>query len=199
MKGRYVSTREAAEYVGVSRATLARWVEMGMVRPAFRTPQRGDMRWDLDDLDRQLRSGSQTAGGIMTTDPATPIRPPIVAAVVTSSRGVLITRRHDGKPLWGFVTGEVEPGEAPQDAAIREAKEETTLEVKVSHMIGERMHPATGRHMIYLAARPYQGTDVTIGDPAELAEVAWVDLRTALDRLKGLYEPVRDHLVAALR
>jgi 8-oxo-dGTP diphosphatase len=30
---------------------------------------------------------------------------------------------------WGFPGGKIEPGEAPQDAARRETKEETTLEV----------------------------------------------------------------------
>ncbi|MBO0814807.1 MAG: NUDIX hydrolase, partial [Actinobacteria bacterium] len=82
---------------------------------------------------------------------------------------------------------------------IRETKEETGLEIKASHVIGERDHPKTGRHMIYVAARPYQGTDVFIGDPAELAEVRWADYDTAVDKLKGLYEPVREHLARTLK
>jgi hypothetical protein len=52
--------------------------------------------------------------------------------------------------------------------------------------------------VIYLAARPYQNTDVAVGDEAELAEVVWVNLPTALARLKGLYEPVREHLAQVL-
>jgi excisionase family DNA binding protein len=197
MAKRHATTGEAAAYLGITRTTLYRWVEDGLVRPTYRVGKRGDMRWDLDDLDRQLHRADQPTGGIMT-DPAAPIRPPIVAAVITSDKGVLITRRHDGRPLWGFPAGEAEPGEAAQDTAIRETKEETTLEVVVSHMIGERMHPKTGRHMIYLAARPYHGTAVEVGDADELAEVVWVDLPTALDRLAGLYEPVRDHLASTL-
>jgi len=132
-------------------------------------------------------------------DAHTPLRPPIIAAIVTSKDGVLITRRHDGKPLWGFVTGEAEPGESPADTAIREVKEEATLEVKIGHVIGERNpHPQTGRHVIYVAARPYQGTLVAIGDEDELAEVVWADLATALERMPTMYEPVRDHLRATL-
>ncbi|MBO0813530.1 MAG: NUDIX hydrolase [Actinobacteria bacterium] len=132
-------------------------------------------------------------------DPDTPIHPPIVLAVVTSAEGTLITRRHDGVPLWGFPGGESEPGESPAASAIRETKEETGLEIKASHVIGERDHPKTGRHMIYVAARPFQGTDVFIGDPAELAAVEWAGYDTAIERLTGLFSPVREHLARTLK
>jgi 8-oxo-dGTP diphosphatase len=131
-------------------------------------------------------------------DPNAPLRPSIVAAIVTSKRGVLIERRHDGRPLYTFPAGEAEPGESPADTAIRETKEECELQIVVSHVIGERNHPKTGRHMIYLAARPYQGTAVHNGDEAELAEVRWVDLPEAEELLVGMYEPVHEHLQATL-
>jgi 8-oxo-dGTP diphosphatase len=51
----------------------------------------------------------------------------LVAAIVTSRRGVLITLRLGGVLPWGFVTGKIEPGESRADAAAREVKEETGL------------------------------------------------------------------------
>jgi 8-oxo-dGTP pyrophosphatase MutT (NUDIX family)/transcriptional regulator with XRE-family HTH domain len=126
------------------------------------------------------------------------LRQPIVAAIVMSAEGVLITRRQDGKPPWGFVTGEVEPGELAEDAAVREVKEETSLEVRAGHVIGERDHPATGRHMIYLAATPVRGTKVIVGDEAELAEVRWASLDEALALMPDMFGPVREHLAAGL-
>lgn len=131
-------------------------------------------------------------------DPNAPLRPAIVAAIVTSKDGVLIERRHDGRPLYTFPAGEAEPGESPADTAIRETKEETGLQVVVSHVIGDRTHPKTGRHMIYLACRPYQGTGVYNGDEAELAEVRWVSLAEAKRLLTGMYEPVDEHLQRTL-
>jgi 8-oxo-dGTP diphosphatase len=131
-------------------------------------------------------------------DPDAPLRPAIVAAIVTSKDGVLVERRHDGRPLWTFPAGEAEPGESPADTAIRETKEETGLQIVVSHVIGERNHPKTGRHMIYLACRPYQGTGVYNGDEAELADVRWVSLGDAEEKLTGMFEPVHDHLNATL-
>jgi 8-oxo-dGTP diphosphatase len=127
-----------------------------------------------------------------------PLRPAIVAAIITSKEGVLIERRHDGRPLFTFPAGEAEPGESPADTAIRETKEETGLQVVVSHVIGDRTHPKTGRHMIYLACRPYQGTGVYNGDEAELAEVRWVSLAEAGELLTGMFEPVQEHLMSTL-
>lgn len=193
-----VTTGVAARELGVGLSTLHRWVRKNLVRPTFRTAG-GHLRWDLDDLREQLRSLPRETRESMP-DVDTPIHPPIVLAVVTSAKGTVITRRHDGSPLWGFPGGESEPGESPGASAIRETKEETGLEIKVSHVIGERNpHPYTKRHTIYVAARPYQGTEVHVGDPAELAEVRWADYDTAVDKLKGLYEPVREHLARTLK
>lgn len=195
MTGPAVTTGEAARALGVGLSTLQRWAHEGLVIPAFRTPG-GHFRWDVDDLRRQLRA---MPTGESMIDPAAPIRPPIVAAIVTSSKGVLITRRHDGRPLWGFPSGEAEPGESPADTGIREVKEETGLLVVASHVIGERNpHPQTQRHLIYLAARPYQGTAVFVGDEDELAEVVWTDLGTALERMPTMFGPVREHLARTL-
>lgn len=129
-------------------------------------------------------------------DPATePEQQPVVAAIVTSPLGVLASRRHDGKPLWGFISGEIEPGESATDAAVREVKEETGLEVQAGqHEIGRRVHPKTKRTMVYLACTPVAGTDVFVGDTDELAEVRWLNLREVDELLVGLYKPVRNHL-----
>jgi len=49
--------------------------------------------------------------------------------------------------------------------------------------------------MTYVACRPTNGTDVIIGDPEELAEVAWRS-PTELDDLMpyGVFQPVAEHL-----
>lgn len=124
---------------------------------------------------------------------------PVVAAIVTSAKGVLVTRRRDGKPPWGFVTGEIEPGELPEDAAVREVKEETSLEVRTGEILGERDHPRLGRHLVYMAARPVRGTKVIVGDESELAEVKWVSLEEALQLLPDMFGPVRDYLEREVR
>jgi 8-oxo-dGTP pyrophosphatase MutT (NUDIX family) len=154
----------------------------------------------MTDLERQLdRPRTDGQQGEPVHDATTPVKPPVAAAIVTSKHGVLIERRHDGRPLWTFPAGEIEPGEAPIDTAIRETKEECGLTIVVSHIIGERDHPKTGVHMYYLAARPYQGTAVHNGDENELAEVRWVSLAEAEELLPGMFEPVHEHLATVLR
>lgn len=124
---------------------------------------------------------------------------PVVAAIVTSDRGVLVGKRNDGKPPWTFIAGEIEPGESATDAVVREVKEETGLLVRAAEReIGRRVHPKTGRTMIYLACYPLGKTDVFVGDEDELAEVRWVSLGDAEELLPGLFEPVHLHLTHEL-
>jgi 8-oxo-dGTP pyrophosphatase MutT (NUDIX family) len=123
---------------------------------------------------------------------------PVAVAIVTSRLGVLVGRRHDGKPPWTFIAGEVEPGEDAPFAAGREVKEETGLEVEPGGEIGRRIHPKTERTMIYIAAKPVRPDDLTVfvGDERELAEVRWVSLAEADELMAsyGMFEPVREHL-----
>jgi excisionase family DNA binding protein len=196
MSGRHVTTGKAAEALGVSLTTLQRWAHQGLVTPALRTAG-GHFRWDLDDLRSQLRAMDHAA----PHDASKPEPQPVVAAIVTSAHGVLIGRRNDGKPPWTFIAGEIEPGESPADAGVREVKEETGLLVVAGQEIGRRVHPATGRTMIYMAARPTHGTGIFVGDQDELAEVRWATLAEAEQLMQpyGMFGPVRDHLANALR
>lgn len=204
-KRTYLTTGEAARALNVNPTTLQRWVHKYGIKPALVTGG-GHFRWDLDDLRIQLqRRQSENLEVIPMTssrEAATkPERQPVVAAIVTSHLGVLVGRRHDGKPLWTFIAGEIEPGESQVDAAVREVKEETGLDVRAGHQeIGRRVHPKTQRTLIYLACTPIEGTDVIVGDPDELAEVRWFNLAD-VDRYMGqanVFEPVWEHLARIL-
>lgn len=125
-----------------------------------------------------------------------PDQPTIVAAIVTSPRVCLLVRRHDGKPEWTFPSGAQEADEAYADTAVRETLEETGFAVIARDQIGERTHPKTGRHMVYIAADPVNGTAVRVGDSEEHSEVGWYPWVTAEGMLPHLFEPVADHLRA---
>jgi 8-oxo-dGTP diphosphatase len=150
------------------------------------------MYFDLADVRAELASVNAEA----------PVKGPrpaeVVAAIITSPRGVLITRRQDGDPPWGFVTGKINPGESPADAAKREAKEEVGLRLRHGRVIGKRKHPATGRTLVYVAARPVGPADAQVIDTRELAEVKWVSLDDALEVMPSMFAPVQDYLRRSL-
>lgn len=49
-----LTTAQAAEILGVDRRTLARYAKKGLLKPARELPS-GHLRWDRDDLERQMR------------------------------------------------------------------------------------------------------------------------------------------------
>ncbi|WP_433051160.1 NUDIX hydrolase [Dactylosporangium sp. CS-033363] len=129
-----------------------------------------------------------------------PARPTIAAAVIIEEGRLLLVRRRvkEGQLSWQFPAGEVEPGETDEEAAVREANEETTLTVRATHSLGSRVHPNTGRTMAYVACDRISGT-AEVGDPEELAEVAWCDRATLTDYVPyPFFGPVQEYLDATL-
>ncbi|MEU9503901.1 NUDIX hydrolase [Streptomyces sp. NPDC048196] len=127
-------------------------------------------------------------------------RPGIAAAIIVHEGRVLMVRRRisEGKLSWQFPAGEVEPGETREDAAVRETKEETGLNVSAVELLGERVHPATGRLMSYTACEVVSGT-AHVADDEELAELAWVAHGEIPEYVPyGLFGPVQEYLDAAL-
>lgn len=56
---------------------------------------------------------------------------------ITDEKGrILLQKRSDKEDIWGLPGGALEVGESIEEAAIREAKEETGLDVKVDYLIG---------------------------------------------------------------
>ncbi|MBQ1849260.1 MAG: NUDIX domain-containing protein [Lachnospiraceae bacterium] len=55
---------------------------------------------------------------------------------IFNDKGEVLLQRRGDSDLWGFPGGAIELGETPQMAAIREAKEETGLDVEVGKVIG---------------------------------------------------------------
>jgi 8-oxo-dGTP diphosphatase len=128
-------------------------------------------------------------------------RPGVAAAIVVHEGRVLMGRRRvsEGQLSWQFPAGKIESGESPEQAAVRETAEETGLGVAAIRLLGERVHPMTGRLMSYVACEVVSGTAEVV-DPEELDQVAWVALTEIPDYVPyGLFDRVQEYLDDALK
>lgn len=101
-------------------------------------------------------------------------------AVINEGK-ILLTLRSD-IPMWCLPGGIVEPGETVAQAAVREVREETGLDVILTHLVGIYSRPNWGQggdHGVIFAAQPVGGTlrpadgeavAVDYFDPANLPE-----------------------------
>jgi ADP-ribose pyrophosphatase YjhB (NUDIX family) len=126
------------------------------------------------------------------------------AVAVDHERLLLVRRGHGpGAGLWSVPGGRVEPGETLHEAVVREAMEETGLEVVVDRFLGyvERFgDEPSPYHFVVLDFA------VTVLDPEQpplagddAAEARWVPFDDVADLrlVTGLYEFLTDHEVLA--
>ena len=61
----------------------------------------------------------------------------VVAAIIIRGRSVFATQRGygDWKGWWEFPGGKIEPGESPQEALVREIREELDAEISVGELL----------------------------------------------------------------
>ena len=126
----------------------------------------------------------------------------VAMAIVVQDGKALMTHRRYKEPAfqWNFVSGEVEPGETPEDAALREVREEVGLEVAIEHRLGDRIQPVSERHMHYFICRVLGGA-LDLVDHEENTEVAWCSLDEVYQHFEelaqipgGMYPPLFAYL-----
>jgi 8-oxo-dGTP diphosphatase len=125
----------------------------------------------------------------------------VAAAVILHHGRVLLIcrKRPEGELSWQFPAGRIEPGETPEKAAVREAKEETGLHTAAVLLLGERIHPGTGRPLAYIACHYLAGT-AHIAAPEEIADTAWAPVPDLPRYIPGgVFGPVRAYLAPGSR
>ena len=114
--------------------------------------------------------------------------------MVTGPVGVLVGRRRGGVPLWVFPGATVQPGESVAQAAARGCLAAAALEVRVEHEIGRRIHPVTGRSVVYLACTTVTATAVRTPPSPELAELRWLEVGQIAELMPDVPNSVRRDL-----
>ena len=118
-------------------------------------------------------------------------------AILNTEGQILLTKREDFE-VWCMPGGSVDDGESAAQAAIREAWEETGLEVELTGLSGIYSFPKmrTGSHILVFTARPVagilrlaQGETIDIGyfAPGSLPEPLFFDQdQMIVDVLAGI-------------
>src|SRR4051812_46767375 len=118
----------------------------------------------------RIRQVCENCGYIHYVNPV-----PAVGIVIEKDGGVVLIQRkhapHQGR--WVLPSGYIEADESAEEAAIREAEEETGLKVEIIEMAGVNSFPEgppLSGIMIFFRARPVGG-ELRAGDDAEDARV----------------------------
>jgi len=93
---------------------------------------------------------------------------PVVAAVVEHNGNVLLARNKAWtSKIFALITGFLEKGETPENAVLREVKEELGLDAELKGMIG--IYPYIENNQVIIAYHVSASGDIKLGE--ELAEV----------------------------
>jgi len=117
-------------------------------------------------------------------------------ALLDTDGRILIAKRPEGKPmagLWEFPGGKIEPGETPEQAVVRELREELGVEPceRCLDPFAFVSHPYDDFHIVmpFFLCRTWDG----FPQPREGQEIAWV----RKDRLTAFDMPAADRPLAA--
>ncbi len=109
-----------------------------------------------------------------------PELPPQSAAtlIVNAKNEVLLVHKAYGGRVYGLPGGVVDPGELPVQAAVREAREEIGVEVRLEYQLGVYHLRGGGRPEQYSTV--YVATIVSgephVVDPREISKIGWYGL-----------------------
>ncbi|PWW39919.1 MULTISPECIES: NUDIX hydrolase [Paenibacillus] len=100
----------------------------------------------------------------------------------TNSKILMVRNVDDSSDRWSLPGGAVEREESLDQAAIREAKEETGLDIKVHGIVAvnECKFPKKEEHVIFITFKgEVLGGNEEIVRPNEISEIAWIDIERA--------------------
>jgi 8-oxo-dGTP pyrophosphatase MutT (NUDIX family) len=172
-------------------------------KPQGKRPRKTQKK-EQSQKQRQKRRG--TSGKTSRRSRGAPTKREISAGGVVYRRDgdeieiVLASRRtRRGELAWGLAKGGIEDNESPEEAAVREVREETGLLAEIEDSLGETRYfyvweDVRIRKTVHFFLMRHTGGDIDDRDD-EMEEIRWFPLERALKR--AAYRGERDVLVRA--
>lgn len=144
-----------------------------------------------------VRGFAEVFGAEPREGPGPALRTVSVTVLDGEGRVLLLRRRPERGGFWQIITGRLEPGETPAQAAAREVREETgqqmvvePLDYRHAFALGEDVPPRLVEETAFVARWPH-GRPVGLSDEHDASR--WVSAAEAMAELpfKGLKEAVR--------
>ena len=113
----------------------------------------------------------------------------VVGALIVDAAGrVLMVKSNRGftKGMWNIPGGFIEYGEHPEEAALREIREETGLGIKLGRLLGvyrERFQSPYFMYGFMYEAAPDGGE--LRADPSEIEDISWMEPKVAHDSTRN--------------
>jgi 8-oxo-dGTP diphosphatase len=107
-----------------------------------------------------------------------PQAPTLAAAVVLFDPDgrVLLVHQTYGGCRWGLPGGRLEPGESPQQAAVREVAEEAGVDVTLDHLVAVYSLRSRRHGLRFIFRGTIRRGDPQPGSDGEISEVAWFEV-----------------------
>lgn len=125
----------------------------------------------------------------------------IILTIITDSDKVLIGKLKQervadmGGIEYVFPGGKVEENEELETAAMREAKEETGLDIEIVKLIHTRIHPVTSKEISYFHCKVLEGElDASSSDNDDIDSLLWVSISELKTYIPTLNEVVETYL-----
>lgn len=110
---------------------------------------------------------------------------------------VLLIRENYDRRRYGLPGGAIEPGETPVEAAVREAREETVVEVAIGSLVGLYTLRTSGHTLVGFVFRAAIARGKpAVPDTGEIAEVGWFDPRSLPEPTTNVLGPALEDALA---
>ncbi|AZK47400.1 NUDIX hydrolase [Paenibacillus lentus] len=120
----------------------------------------------------------------------------VVYTLLVNEEGTKILMvKNSGRNSWTLPGGTVEPNETLEMAAVREAKEETGLDVQIKGVVAvnEGKFTELKQHVVFITFRGViAGGRMEIARPDEILAVDWIDVERADELMPFYKEKLRD-------